>query len=141
MIENADRVILIRDCTDDRPDPSLPRQPDLIVLTKADLRSDPSGALCVSARNNVHLEELRQQLDLLAFGKSADASLAINARHVQLITDARASLTTAMQAADSGLEMIALELREALNSVGGILGQISPDDVLGRVFSTFCIGK
>jgi tRNA modification GTPase len=36
---------------------------------------------------------------------------------------------------------LALELREALDALGGVLGNVSPDDVLGRIFSTFCIGK
>jgi tRNA modification GTPase len=39
------------------------------------------------------------------------------------------------------LELIALELRDALDSLGRVLGQITPDDVLGRIFSSFCIGK
>ena len=38
-------------------------------------------------------------------------------------------------------ELLALELREALDGLGHVLGQISPDDLLGRIFSTFCIGK
>jgi tRNA modification GTPase len=141
MMQKADRVILVRDCTDDQPNPSLPRDPDLIVFTKADLGNDSRDHLCVSAVSGLNLDQLRMQLDSLAFGKSADASLAINARHVQLICDAQASLTAAREAMDAGLEMVALELREALNLLGGILGQISPDDVLGRVFSSFCIGK
>jgi tRNA modification GTPase len=37
--------------------------------------------------------------------------------------------------------LIAAELREALDALGAILGQITPDDVLGRIFSSFCIGK
>ena len=36
---------------------------------------------------------------------------------------------------------LALELREALNAIGSILGDVTPDDVLGRIFAAFCIGK
>jgi tRNA modification GTPase len=38
-------------------------------------------------------------------------------------------------------ELIAAELRQALDSLGQVLGDVSPDDILGRIFSTFCIGK
>jgi tRNA modification GTPase len=141
MIQTADRVILVRDCMDDRRNPPLPRETDLIVFTKADLGSDRRDQLWVSALRGFNLDQLRIQLDLLAFGKSADASLAINARHVQLLSEARISMSAAKEVMDVGLEMVALELREALNLLGGVLGQISPDDVLGRVFSSFCIGK
>jgi tRNA modification GTPase len=44
-------------------------------------------------------------------------------------------------AAGAGAELIALELRDALDHLGRVLGQVTPDDVLGRVFATFCIGK
>ena len=36
---------------------------------------------------------------------------------------------------------IALELRSALDALGEVLGRLTPDDLLGRVFATFCIGK
>jgi tRNA modification GTPase len=41
----------------------------------------------------------------------------------------------------SGAELIALELREALDALGRVLGSVTPEDLLGRIFSTFCIGK
>jgi tRNA modification GTPase len=44
-------------------------------------------------------------------------------------------------ARNGAAELIALELREALDALGRVLGQVTPDDVLGRVFASFCIGK
>ena len=38
-------------------------------------------------------------------------------------------------------EFIAMDLREALEALGRVSGRISPDDLLGRIFSAFCIGK
>jgi tRNA modification GTPase len=38
-------------------------------------------------------------------------------------------------------EIIALGLREALDALGELVGEVSPDDVIGRVFATFCVGK
>jgi tRNA modification GTPase len=68
--------------------------------------------------------------------------LALNARHVQAIHDAREALLRAGERSqDSGAEVLALELREALDALGSILGSVTPDDVLARIFAGFCIGK
>jgi tRNA modification GTPase len=89
------------------------------------------------------MDALRADLDALAFGRAAGGqSLALNARHLAAIADARAALARAKEiAAAAGDELIALELRDALDHLGRVLGQVTPDDVLGRVFATFCIGK
>jgi tRNA modification GTPase len=177
-LESADFVLLVRDCTDERPPIALARAPDITVRSKVDL-STPSPWYCgeragergrdsksqecctfvegkqqtnlpeygerelvVSALNGTGMSELFHRLDVLAFGAvGAHQSLALNARHLQLIADARASLDRARDTIDSGQEILALELRESLDAVGGILGQLTPDDVLGRIFSRFCIGK
>ena len=70
---------------------------------------------------------------------TASHRLALNRRHLQHLDAARAALQRAQHAPAS--ELAALELRDALDSLGAILGVISPDDVLGLVFSRFCIGK
>jgi tRNA modification GTPase len=139
--EAADFVIFVRDATDRRADLPLPRAADLVITTKADLL-DTQAQYAVSAKTGTGLAELRQRLDRLAFGAdSATATLALNARHLAALNDARQALDLALHATDAGAELVALELREALDALGQILGQISPDDLLGRIFATFCIGK
>ena len=64
---------------------------------------------------------------------------ASTARHLAAIQDARAALARA--AAHQEPELIALDLRESLDALGSILGVIAPDELLGRIFSAFCIGK
>jgi tRNA modification GTPase len=144
-LESADVVVLVRDATDDRPDMSLPRQPDLTVRTKSDLLPAGNGdALTVSAHAGTNLDHLRQALDARALGDATGAgeSLALNARHLRAISDARAALARAAERVNDGAsELVALELREALDALGGVVGMISPDDLLGRIFSAFCIGK
>jgi tRNA modification GTPase len=145
-LEEADFVILVRDLSDPRPLLALPRHPNLLVQTKKDLipTADPHEGVSISAATGENLDLLRQELSRLAFGAptSAPAALALNSRHLQSIDDALASLNRAQSALDAcGDEVIALELREALHSLGQILGQLSPDDLLGKIFSTFCIGK
>jgi tRNA modification GTPase len=86
---------------------------------------------------------LRERLDALAFGSErSSATLALNARHRAAITEAQEALSRAGDAVDdAGVEIVAMELREALDALGRILGEVSPDDVLARVFANFCIGK
>lgn len=138
-VQQADMVVLLHEATDTRPLIELPRQADLIVQTKSDLIARPGG-LAISARTGHNLDRLKDKLDELAFGPSSPTgtALALNARHVRAIESARAGLA---RIDDSAAEIIALELRESLDAIGQVLGIITPDDVLGRVFSTFCIGK
>jgi tRNA modification GTPase len=144
---SADLVVLVRDLRDRADPPAIQRKPDLVVETKADLADAPelsaSSPLRVSAVTGFHLQHLRDRLDELAFGVfDGSASLALNARHVHAIEQAREAIGRAKANAERvSAEIVALELREALDALGSILGNVSPDDVLGRIFSTFCIGK
>jgi tRNA modification GTPase len=61
---------------------------------------------------------------------------------VHSLTDARAALARVMTNPEAfEVELLALEFREALEALGAILGRVTPDDLLGRIFSGFCIGK
>jgi tRNA modification GTPase len=141
-LQAADAVVLLRDATDKRPDPALPRAPDLVIRSKSDLLSKNAGELLnVSALTGHHLDDLRDALDRLAFGDFAAGSLALNARHCSAIESAQAALRRASESINTATEFVAADLRQALDSLGEVVGQISPDDVLGRIFSGFCIGK
>ena len=67
-------------------------------------------------------------------------ALALLSRHEQLLVEAKHCLEQAREDV-SVPELAANSLRNALNAVGGITGQVTPDEVLGEVFSTFCVGK
>jgi tRNA modification GTPase len=148
-LSEADHVLYVREATDSQPPLSLPRTANVNVVSKCDLPAfdpllhpEPAGTIFVSAVIGAGMTDLRAALDKICFGdSSATASLSLNARHVQAIEDAQASLARAAAQVDDGPEFIALELRQALDALGQISGQISPDDLLGRVFSAFCIGK
>ncbi len=149
-VQEADRVVLVQD--DPAAEIELPVAPDLVVWTKADLRqyppADDDTAIHISARSGHGMDRLRERLNELAFGEEAGhpssgggETLALNARHVRAIESAVDALERAGQVLDGGVEVIALDLREALDALGSILGVITPDDLLGRIFSRFCIGK
>jgi tRNA modification GTPase len=144
-IELADHLVLVRDVTDDRPPISLSRAPDLTVLTKSDLLAESNAVpgIVVSSRTNHGIDDLRKVLDLMAFGSLTTIStLALNRRHLACISDARAALERAAEKVhEDAAELVAAELRETLDHLGNIVGSVTADDVLGRVFSAFCIGK
>lgn len=150
-VESADVLVLAIDRADPVGAPRLSRRPDLVVHTKADLlpaRSADASGLAVSALTGVGLPQLRDRLDALAFGAPDGAGgtaggtgLALNARHVTAIEEARAAIGRVQAGAEKTGELVALDLREALDALGSIVGQVTPDDVLGRIFGAFCIGK
>jgi tRNA modification GTPase len=140
--ETAAVLVLVEDVLHSGPRIQLPRKPDVVVRSKQDLADHPPevGDLLVSAKTGFGLESLRARLNALCFGQTpAGSSLALNLRHLHCIADARTALDRAKYL--NSPELLALELRESLDSLGGILGKVSPDDVLGRIFSGFCIGK
>jgi tRNA modification GTPase len=137
-LEQADLVVLVRDAADQRPALELARKADLMVLTKIDLSAGAAGCIGVSAVTGQGLDGLRSKLDALAFGDTG-GELALTVRHIGAI---EAGLQAVKRArACAAAELMAAELRGALDALGQVLGDVTPDDILGRVFSTFCIGK
>jgi tRNA modification GTPase len=141
-IERADVLVLVRDSTDGRGEIQLTRLPDIRVASKCDLGTPGwSDYLAVSAVRGEGMDELREKMDRVAFGSdSAGARLALSGRHVRLLEEAVETLRRAPAAKDS-IELLAAEVRGAIDALGEILGIVTPDDILGRVFSRFCIGK
>jgi tRNA modification GTPase len=157
-VGGADLVILVREALDGREMVELERKVDFVIKTKVDLLTDEVGKETkergrqeclphhqihhVSALTGYGTDALRHRLDELAFGTEVGgAGLALNARHVGAIAEAREALIRAHSSVEAGAEVVAMELREALEALGGVLGRMSPDDLLGRIFSGFCIGK
>ena len=124
--------------------------PLLQVYNKADIEGAaqsvlPAGALKLSVRTGAGLDALRSALLAQAGWQAAPEGLFIaRTRHVQALQRARAHLLQAQaQAAlrDAALDLLAEELRLAHRALGEITGQFSTEDLLGVIFSSFCIGK
>lgn len=144
--ESAHHAVLVQDATDPRPPPPLPRPPDLLVRTKTDLLEHPPQShdcIQVSAKSGTGIPALRVALDTLAFGApGTGARLALSARHAAALAEVRTGLRSILTTdPPRSPELLADELRHCLNALGRVLGQVSPDEILGRIFSTFCIGK
>jgi tRNA modification GTPase len=118
----------------------------LHVFNKSDLvpASDVAG-LALSAAKGSGLDELRRNLLTLAGWHAQPEGLFIaRARHVQALQRTRAHLDAAQAQAASpepALDLLAEELRLAHNALSEITGAFSSDDLLGEIFSRFCIGK
>ncbi len=123
--------------------------PVLHVWNKADAADATPGAqedgLLLSARLGQGLDALRQRLLEIAGWQSAAEGLYIaRARHVEALQATQAHLQEAreqLQSPDPALDLLAEELRLAHNHLGAITGEFTSDDLLGVIFSSFCIGK
>ncbi|HZO20377.1 MAG TPA: tRNA uridine-5-carboxymethylaminomethyl(34) synthesis GTPase MnmE [Gemmatimonadaceae bacterium] len=127
--------------------------PCIVVQTKADLRG-PSGdagddnALSVSTVTGIGLDDLIGQLVKLVSRKfsvvDTEAPLLTRERHRQAVEAARTELLAFRDAwlrGDPPSSVAAIHLQEAAQHLGELTGTIDVEDVLGRVFSTFCVGK
>ena len=120
----------------------------LWVINKSDLAPPPADAepdtVWVSARTGAGLDALHARLRTLAGvdGEGADGTFSARARQVDALRRARQELAAARQLLDiDRLELSAESLRLSHDALGEITGRVAPDDLLGHIFSTFCIGK
>jgi tRNA modification GTPase len=123
--------------------------PVLQVWNKADLAPLPAdeavGAISLSAKTGAGLPELRQRLlDLAGWQAGSEGVYTARQRHVQALQQVQAHTERARQHLDQPhpvLDLLAEELRLAQNALNEITGEFTPDDLLGVIFSSFCIGK
>lgn len=120
----------------------------LPVITKCDLSGSRIEAyeIAISARTGEGLDEFKQQvIDRLngSAGGRSELVGATAARCHESLSKTIVTLDAALESArnSAGDEIIAMELREALDHIGRILGAVYTDDILDRIFSRFCIGK
>jgi tRNA modification GTPase len=130
------------------------------VRTKIDLEphgdaapadADADAAIRVSVHTGEGVDRLRREIAARlgdrAVSLAADA-LVLGARHEAALRAARAGVHEAIALVPAGVtgplaapELIAAALRAALDALADLAGDVTPDDVLGRIFSSFCVGK
>lgn len=119
--------------------------PVLDIWNKADAAPAPAHALALSAKTGQGLEDLRQRLlELAGWHAVPEGVFIARARHVQALTQAQSHLKSALDQLhlpNAALDLLAEELRLGHNALGLITGEFSSDDLLGVIFSKFCIGK
>jgi tRNA modification GTPase len=157
-IEKADRVLLVVDDTvglapaDQAILAQLPAElPHTLVYTKIDLtrrpaaRQDgPQADIALSAHSGAGLELLREHLKAcMGYSGEAQDGFIARRRHLDALARARAHLDRGKTVLlrDRAGELLAEDLRCAQQALGEITGAVTSDDLLGRIFSSFCIGK
>ncbi|NNF60117.1 MAG: tRNA uridine-5-carboxymethylaminomethyl(34) synthesis GTPase MnmE [Gammaproteobacteria bacterium] len=150
----ADRVLLVVDATTGEM-PRHPLPPDVpvtVVLNKMDLAeagapanvTDGQPILRISALTGTGFNELRQHLQqCMGYNAGESGVLMARRRHLDALARARQHVQAGrdqLEQARAG-ELLAEELRLAQQALGEITGEVSSDDLLGRIFNSFCIGK
>lgn len=162
-IKRADRVLLMVDSqTTTSNDPheiwpdfidQLPQSSKITVIrNKADLSNESiqlteqnsHTVISLSAKSQSGIDLLRQHLkDCMGFSSTTEGGFMARRRHLDALDRAQALLETGLAQLQSHAagELLAEDLRQAQQSLNEITGEFSPDDLLGRIFSSFCIGK
>lgn len=139
MVEPMDSGVELPQLADD--------QRVILVANKMDTTSERGveGAIYISARDGDGVDSLREALRATVDteGLYRGEVVVSNLRHFEALSRAHSSLQAALSALDMGVseELLAEDIRSAINSLAEITGKITSDDILKNVFSRFCIGK
>ncbi len=148
-LATADAALWIHDAAN--PDAGLQEElpaglPVTVVHNKIDLSGDApgfrDGAVWLSAATGEGVDALRQCIRGLA-GYEGGGTFTARQRHVQALQEAARHFAAGRRALEDQRagELLAEELRRAHHSLGQIVGYVTPDELLGKIFSSFCIGK
>ena len=164
-IGHADRILLMVDATTtDKTEPHeiwpdfidrLPANaPVTVIRNKVDLSGEPAGiaakpdqvapVIRLAAKSTEGLETLRDHLkQCMGFASTTEGGFLARRRHLDALERARTSLLqgqSQLEGFGAG-ELLAEDLRAAQDALGEITGHLTPDELLGKIFSSFCIGK
>jgi tRNA modification GTPase len=122
--------------------------PRLLVLNKADLLKGKGTGMpedephvLISARTGEGIEALRQKLlEAVGWRDQESGAFMARERHLRALNLAKVHLQQAATVIASA-ELFAEELRQTQHALNEITGEFTPDDLLGEIFSRFCIGK
>jgi tRNA modification GTPase len=116
------------------------------LINKEDL-SSAHGAkgISLSAKNGTGIEDLKSEMVKAVLGEMdlENDTIIANARHHEALLQTAEALEKANTGLHDGTtgDFIAMDIRQAMFHLGSITGDISTDDLLGNIFSKFCIGK
>jgi len=167
-IEQADRILLVVDYSQEQriePEllwPAFGNRPEAIekitiVQNKVDLTTDKPGLyspdaamkrpchlIRLSAKQGMGIEILSQHLrDCVGYQGVTEGSFSARRRHIQALENTAEAICNGLQQLQeqSAPELLAEELRLAQQHLSEITGELTSDDLLGKIFSSFCIGK
>jgi tRNA modification GTPase len=158
QLGEADHALVVVDASVEKPEDTLELIDQLpadlaytVVRNKIDLIVDSPGAasvdsdvLNVSALTGTGIDELRQHIKVqVSFESGGEGTITARRRHLDCLTDARAHFERGREELldRKAGELMADELLQAQNALAEITGEFSSDDLLGKIFGSFCIGK
>jgi tRNA modification GTPase len=155
LMDDADLVLLVLDGSEPLHDTDreLIEQSKsgntIIVINKCDLtkkiKMQSKGPVRISAKKETGLDALKDKIvEMVAGGHTPHGvDVVTNIRHLDALERAQFSVNSFLEEVSNKTspEFLALELRDALDAIGEILGITTPDDILNRIFDNFCIGK
>jgi tRNA modification GTPase len=155
-VNNADDVLHLVDARDINQIIEPISKNELLIFNKVDLIANRDSlqkkfpsALMISCMTGEGMETLITTIIKRATGKKEECReatpslLAINARHQACLSRALHSIDKAivLESMREPLELLSIELHDALEAVGEVTGEVDSEEILGTIFSTFCIGK
>ena len=154
-IKQADKVLLLIDSTDPEIESVIKTLPTGLDITKVynkiDLlgvepeitETDHGSQIYLSVKKDMGMELLFNHLkQSVGFNAETDDVFIARKRHIDALMDGQQSVENALeQLQNQAGELVAEDLRQAQNSLAEITGTFNSDDLLGRIFSSFCIGK
>jgi tRNA modification GTPase len=161
-LENCDAVIFMLDASRpvDKTDKSIyeriKNKKNLIIANKVDIKApETAGSISsyfegekitnISVKEHVNIDAVTCFLEgLIRNVKTREAEYTVNQRQKYLLEQLKTVLTGVrglVEAGGSQTEIIAEEIRRAVQLIGELMGEITPDDILDRIFSQFCVGK
>ena len=163
-IDEADRILLVVDSNSVEANNPFALWPEFLgkappmnkvtlIRNKIDLSgealnvqefADGHCSISLSAKQGQGIEQLREHLkQCMGYQQASESTFSARRRHLQALQQADNSLTNGYQQLihNRAGELLAEDLRQAQQALGEITGEFSADDLLGRIFSSFCIGK
>ena len=118
----------------------------VFVLNKTDLKKHDlkDNIISISAKNNLGIDELKKELlKICEKYRYSDSNIVLtNTRHLNELNQCLSEINLILENINNvSSDLITINIRKALNHLGNITGEITTDDLLGNIFSNFCIGK
>lgn len=158
MMDRAELILMMTDVSretsedEDTLITALQDKPYIRIYNKIDLKDEvltdlKPNEIALSIKTETGLDALRRQMVAMVTGnqtaKAADDVIVSNLRHVNLLRQVRENLTNALNGLSIGMsvDMVAIDLEEALENLRRITGQSLGDDIIDQIFANFCLGK
>lgn len=156
-LEEAELVLLLIDGSvgvteeDEKIYNEIKNKPHILIINKTDLECkeiniSDENIVRISTKTGDGLEQLENKIEELFNTKNLDTENEIiitNIRHKDLISKTIKGLNSAIEAIETGIpiDMISINIKEVIKSLGEMLGESVSEDVLNKIFEKFCVGK